>query len=62
MFRYSVISLDEEHKVLSVKGYETEEDYKNAKEHMHSAFETEKEAIREARRIARMYDLQAKIY
>lgn len=62
MFRYAVISLDKEHKVLSVKGYETLEDYKNAKEHMHSAFDDKKEAIREARRIARMYNLQTKIY
>jgi len=52
--RFCVISADATNKVLDVKHYTSEVEYDNEISIMHSAFEIEKEANHECKRVARM--------
>lgn len=59
--RYSVIRLTKEGKTLSVKKYTNLNDYVKDLPIMTSAFEQEEDAIRECKRIAKLYKLKVKL-
>jgi hypothetical protein len=53
--KFSVISVDKSHKVLTVKHYTNEEEYDKDILIMHSQFDTKEEANRECRRLIRLH-------